>query len=391
MKKILIISGVFLFFIIAVILNLKSGKKGKEVEIEVVKRRSISESVKVEGYLEAYKQVEIGSEVIGKIKEIYVKKGDFVKKDELLCVIDPAEYQVQRDRIRIMLEKDLYELNLIKKNFEREKILFEKNLISQKEFENAEAQYKSLLFKVKEDSFSLKEADKRLSKCFIRSPMDGEVMEVYKKEGETVIAGTINNPASRIMVIADRSKMIVKCEVDETEIPKIEKGQKVKIKIDAFPDSIFEGVVMRIGGITTTSSTSQSAQTTPTFPVEVEIKSKNNLFLPGMSASCEIIVAEKDNAISLSYSAVGREMSKGGEFSKEEKDKTFVFLYKNNKAKKRYVKTGIKGLVRIEIEEGIEEGDTVIVGPQDILKELKDEELVKIKKSKEKKRKKMEK
>ncbi len=373
MKKILIIAGIAFVFVIFFIFNLKAGKKINEVEIEVIKRMPIFESVKVDGYLEAHKQVEIGSEVIGKIKKIYVKKGELVKKDELLCIIDPSEYEAQRDRIKVMLEEGLYELELAKKNFEREKKLFEKNLISQKEFEEAEASFKRLLFKIKTDSFNLKEIEERLSKCFLKSPIDGEVIEIYKREGETVTPGTINNPASIIMVIADRNKMIVKCEVDETEILKIEKGQKVKIKIDALPDTIFEGIVTRIGGMRT-SSRNVSEQNLPSFTVEIEMKGEYSFLLPGMSASCEIITQEKDNSISLPYSAIGRE--------KGEKS-YYIFLYKNSKAEKRYVKTGIKGIVRVEITGDIKEGDTVITGPEDVLRKLKEGEKVKIRKFKE--------
>ncbi len=380
MKKFFFIGAGILIFIIIVMLNLKTGKKVKGVEIEVIKKGKITESVKVDGILMAKKQVEISSEVIGKIKKIFFQKGDFVKKGELLCIIEPSEYKAQRDRIKVMLEQDLYELSLAKKNYEREKTLFEKGLISQKEFEQAEANYKRVLFKVKQDSFNLKEAEERLSKCYISSPIDGEIMEIYKKEGETVIPGTINNPASQIMIIADRSKMLVKCDVDEIEIPKIKKGLKVKIKIGAFPDTVFEGKVVRIGGIKS-QSMAQTIETTPTFPVEIEIEGNNSLLLPGMSASCEIITASKENTLTLPYSAIGKE-------KKEEKEKFYVYIYKKGKAKKRYVKLGIKGLVRIEIKEGLSENDTVITGPEDILKKLKEGDKVKIKKKQERKKKK---
>ncbi len=379
MKKILIISGSLVLLIIIIfiiLLNLKTGKKEKIVEIEVLKKRPIFESIKVEGYIEAHKQVEISPEVIGKIKKIFFKKGDLVRENDLLLIIDPVEYETQRNRIKIILEQDLYNLKIAKQNFEREKILFEKNLISQKEFETAEANFKAISFKIKEDSFYLKDAENKLLKCYIRSPIKGEVIEIYKKEGETVIPGTLNNHASSIMVIADRSKMIVKSEVDETEIPKIKKGQNVNIKIEAFPDTIFKGEVVRIGGLV--SSSSSQASRTPKFQVEIDILENNNFILPGMSASCEIIIAQKDSAITLPYSAIGKEKSEKTNLEERE-TKTYVFLLKNKKVKKSYVKTGIKGFTRIEVVKGLNISDTVIVGPEDVLKVLKDGERVKIK------------
>ncbi|MEN3043978.1 MAG: efflux RND transporter periplasmic adaptor subunit [Candidatus Hydrothermales bacterium] len=376
MKKLILI--VFFVFLLAIliILNIKATKKEKVVEIEVVKKNFIQETVKAYGFLEAKRQVEIGSEVIGKIKKILVSKGDLVKSGDLICVIDPTEYQAQRDRIKVILEQDLYELNLAKLDYERERNLFEKKLISQKEFEVAEARLKSILFRIKQDSFNLKESENRLLKCFIRSPIDGEIMEIYKKEGETVVPGTINNPASLIMVIGDKSKMIAKCEVDETEIPKIKKGQKVKIKVDAFPDTTFSGSVSRIGGVRASSFGQSQIQQTTKFPVEIEVNEKFDLFLPGMSVSCEIITAEKESTITLPYSALGREKVENKE---QEEFNTFLFILKNKRAKKVNVKTGIRGLKRIEILSGLNVYDTVITGPEEVLKKLKDGEKVVVK------------
>lgn len=373
-KKIFILTGIILF-VLLVFLNIKTTKKGKIVEIEVVKKESIKESIKVDGTIEAKNQVVISAEVIGKIHKIYVKKGEFVKKGKLLCVIDPSEYRARRDRIKVMLKQTLYELSVSKKNYEREKILYEKNLISKAEFEKRELEYKRLLFKLRQDSFSLKEAEDNLKKCYITAPIDGEVMEIFKKEGETVIAGTINNPGSRIMVIADRSEMIVKCKVDETEIPKIKKGLKVNIKIDAFPDTIFNGEVIRISGI------SNPEEGIPSFPVEVEIKGENVFLLPGMTAVCEIIIAQKDSAFVLPYSAVGKEKRKEDHNKRE---KFYVFMKEKGKAKKRFVKLGIRGLLKVEIKEGIKKGDTVIIGPEKVLKKLKEGEKIQVKKEKNK-------
>ncbi|MEN3046276.1 MAG: efflux RND transporter periplasmic adaptor subunit [Candidatus Hydrothermales bacterium] len=377
MKK-LVFFIIFLVLILAIliVLRIKVTKEENVVEIEVVKKDYIQEVIKAYGFLEASKQVEIGSEVIGKIKRILVSKGDFVKKGDLVCIIDPTEYQAQRDRIKAILEQNLYELNLAKIDYEREKNLFEKKLISQKELEIAEARFKSLLFRIKQDSFNLKEYENRLQKCFIRSPIDGEVMEIYKKEGETVVPGTINNPASIIMVIGDKSKMIARCEVDETEIPKIKKGQKVKIKVNAFPDTFFSGSVNKIGGVRTSSLAQAQTQRVIKFPIEIEINEEFNLFLPGMSVSCEIITAEKESTITLPYSALGREKIKN---RAREEFNTFLFVLKNRRAKKIYVKTGIRGFKRIEILSGLNISDTVIVGPEEVLRKLKDGEKVVVK------------
>ncbi|MEO0276835.1 MAG: efflux RND transporter periplasmic adaptor subunit [candidate division WOR-3 bacterium] len=365
MKKIFIGIGIFLIILIMILLNLFQGEKTKEVEIEIVKKGEIIETVKLDGRINAYKQVEIGSDVMGRIERILVKERQKIKKGDLLCIINPETYKARLFEIKSRLSSNLSKFNMIKNEYERAKELFLKDLISKSEFEKAESEYLSMKESLKSDSFVLKEAEEDLRKCYIRSPIDGEVLRIDKEEGEMVVVG-LNVPGNVIMVVANRETLILEGEVDEGDIVKIEKGDSADVKVTALPEKKFKGIVKSVGGLPTTSSISEGGAL---FPVRILLLGNDPLLTPGMNASCEIITNKKKDVLILPYSAIGKE-----------KDKYFVFIKSKGKAEKRFISIGIQGKENVEIIEGIVEGDSVIKGPQKVLNLLKEGERVKEKK-----------
>ena len=365
MKKVFIGIGIFLIILIMVLLNIFQGEKSKEVEIEVASKGSIIETVKMDGRIKAYKQVEIGSDVMGRIEKILVKEREKVRKGDLLCIINPETYKARLFEIKSRISSNLSRFNVIENEYKRAKELFSKNLISKSEFEKVEAEYLSLKESLKSDSFILKEAEENLRKCYIRSPIDGEILRIDKEEGEMVVVG-LNVPGNCLMVVADKGKLMVEGEVDESEVVKIKKGDSVRIKVSALGEKEFKGIVENVGGLPISSSMSQEFFL---FPIKILLLESDTLLVPGMSASCEIITNKKSDVLTLPYSAIGKE-----------KDKYFVFVKNKGKAEKKFISIGIQGKESVEIIEGIKEGDSVIKGPQKILNSLKEGEKVKEKK-----------
>lgn len=368
-KKIFIGVGIVVFILLVVILNLRRGGDRKAVEGKVVRSGSIASEVNAEGTLEAENQVEIGSEVMGKIVRISVKEGDQVEKGDLLCLIDASTYQAKLDQARARLRVSRSRLNKAELDLRRSAQLLKEELISDEEHERMKTEQEALLAQVEVDEFAVKEALESLEKTKMKSPIKGEVVSVLKEEGETVVMGTIGTPGSVIMTVAERAKMLVKAIVDETEIIKVEIGQRVEIEVDAFPDTSFDGEVVRIGGMPATGvgGTEQAVN----FPVEVEFLETDPKLYPGMSATCNITVAEKDSALLVPYTALGKRKVDG-----EERD--IIFLAEGGVAKLTPVKIGVTGEKEAEIEEDVSLGDTVLVGPYKSLKELEDGDLVKV-------------
>ncbi len=376
MKKIIIGILVVLVLVVFVVLNLKKGQQGagKTVFVETVKRGKIVTKVSAEGEIRARVQVDISSDVMGRIEKFYVDVGDSVRVGQKLLKIESRTYEAKVKRQKAILEADLARLRNLEQSYKRAKKLFDKGVIPEAEFQNAESSYKAQLAQVRADSFLLEQYVEDLKKTLIRSPIDGIVLSRNKEEGEMVVVGTLNNPGTVIMTLANLSEILVKAEVDETEVVRITEGDSVEIKVDAMPDSVFYGIVTVIGGYPKFSGS--GGETSVTYPVEISVKGGSHGLLPGMSASCEIIVDTREDALKIPISSIGTRKING-----EEKD--VVFVYRDGTAHLTPVKLGISDDTSVEVLEGLSEGDTILVGPFKVLKKLKDGERVKISTKKE--------
>ncbi|MCD6382338.1 MAG: efflux RND transporter periplasmic adaptor subunit, partial [Candidatus Hydrothermae bacterium] len=366
MKRILIALGVILIIALFVFLNLKKSGKAFTVKVETVKKQKVVRIVRADGEVRARNQVEVGSDVMGRIVRILVSEGDVVERGDTLCLIDPSIYEAKVNQLEARLMSDKARLSKVEKDYIRAKKLWRKGLISESAFEEMMANYNTTLAQMRADSFALEEAREDLSKTVITSPVSGEVMRVYKEEGEMTVVGTINTPGSVIMVVADLSEMQVAARVDESEIVSVKPGQRVRVKVDAHPDHEFTGKVLRIAGI----PQSQLGQEGVSYPVVVGIESSDKSLLPGMSASCEIEVAVRDSALAVPLPAVGKKKVEG-----EMRD--VVFRVKGGIAELTPVELGITGEKVVEVVSGLSEGDTVIVGPFKVLRSLEGGETVK--------------
>uniref|UniRef100_A0A7V4E4R8 Efflux RND transporter periplasmic adaptor subunit n=2 Tax=candidate division WOR-3 bacterium TaxID=2052148 RepID=A0A7V4E4R8_UNCW3 len=365
-KRIAIITGIVVVLAIIVGANVaKSNKNVPLLEAQIVTRGHIQEVVRADGEIKAEKQVDIGSDIMGRIEKIYVRLGDYVKKGDTLCLIDKQSYEAKVNSLKMSLNDLKSKLDKAQKDFERIKNLYEKGLVAETDYENSRLQLESLKAQYQSTYYSLKDAEYQLSKTVITSPITGKVISLNKEAGEIVVMGTVNNPATVIMTIAELSKMKVNAYVDESEIVKVKEGQPVNIKVTAYPDKNFRGIVKAIS-----AAPYQGASTTTTsgvqYSVEVAVVDTGILY-PGMSATCEIIVSRKDSVLKVPVQALGKE--KTGE--------DYLFLIKGGKVYKTFVKIGAIASNEAEILEGVSEGDTIAVGPYSRLRILKDGQKVK--------------
>ncbi len=373
-KKITITGGVILVILIIFIVNLAK-KRGAtpEVRVEPVATGSVEQIARAEGVIEAVNQVNIGSDIMGRVVDIRVRQGDKVKKGDTLCVVDPRVYKEQVAAAQASIAAQEATLAKLREDYERARALFEKGLISKSQMDQAESAFRSAEAQLRAAKAQLSQVRVTYSKAFITSPVDGEVVAVKMEVGEQVIAGTVNVSGSVIMVVADMSNAIVKADVDETEVVQVNPGQEVRVKIDAFPGKTFRGVVETRSGVPTSSSMTTSIQQAVTYPVDILLLETPPGLLPGMSASCEIITSRADSVLVVPLTAVG---------SSEGQD--VVYLYKAGKAIRTPIKLGLTGEGTAQVLEGLANGDSVIVGPASVLVNMKDGAKVKLKKEKEK-------
>lgn len=348
-KRLLIIIGVVIVVIVIIILNLSQRDSGERVEVALVKRGNITSKVSASGELKARSQVDISAETIARVRRIRRVEGDFVKKGDLLIELDDVQAEATRQLAHAKLEQ-------AEQDLERSKKLIEKNLISQESFERIELSYKTA-------KASYEQALDAYRKTKIYAPISGKIMKVNVEEGETAVMGTLNYGGTVMMTIADLSQMIAVVEIDETDVPEVRVGEIAEVVADALPDSVYSGTVTRVGLMPITSQLSTDEATD--FEVEIELHEFSPLLRPGMNVKTDIITSEKADILSVPIQASGkREIS--------DKNVETVFIVEGGKAKLVEIVPGVSSDTETEIVSGVEEGDTVIIGPYRVLSKLKD-------------------
>ena len=354
-KTIFIVIVIVVLLALIIGLNLASQKPGEAVTASIAEYGSIKSKVSTTGSLKAVLQVNMQAQVMGRVDKLYVQEGDWVKKGELLCLLDRKSYEAD-----LILSKARYEQAAAV--FARNETLFARNLIAKEQFESVKTQ-----FEVAKAQYE--QAQDRLEKTRITSPISGTVVKLNIEEGETVIIGTMNNPGTVMMVIADLSQMLAIVNADETDVPAIKLGQPAEVEIDAIPDTSFQGKVTKVGYMPVQNILSAGEKGTD-FEIEVKLLNTTLEMKPGMTVSADIITAEKESVLVVPIQSVGRRKVKGVETQA-------LFVVEDGKAKLKAVKTGSASETEIEILEGVEPGEKVISGPYKILSKLKDEAKVK--------------
>lgn len=441
-KKIWWLAGIIVVLIVALILLKKQGIIGKDhtirVAIEKAQKRTIIETVSASGKVYPEDERRVSSDVSGEIVDLYVKEGDSVRKGQVLGKVFADVLTSSRDRAASIVNQqeaqvgnteaaiNAFEARLkqAKLNYERQKKLLNDKVISKAEFEQAETQYqtaeadlnaarqtvKSTKAGVQSAQASLTEANKNLSRTSILAPMDGIVSLLAMKKGERV-AGNQFSLGTEILRVADMSKIEVRVDVGENDIPKVKIGDSAVIEIDAYNDRKFKGVVTQISSSSSSSQTQQLTTSSDVTSYKVYIrldpasyadlidpaKGKNLPFRPGMSASADIQTTRKVQVLSVPILAVttrDRNEQAAESKAKEEADKKraqgetpsdevvynademeeVVFVVQTNGVvKKVKVHTGIQDNEYIEVSGDLKEGDQIVSAPYNtISKTLKD-------------------
>lgn len=384
---------VIILLVVGMVYGKKSGWFGTDlelVEITSVENLSIDQSVSATGKIYPQTEVKLSSEVSGEIIELPVREGQQVSKGDLLVRINPDLIQSALSQSRAGMQNSQAQHTQAKANeakaeiaYNRNKSLFDKGVISASEWEAIETDYKvakatvsSAYFNVQSALANVKQAEDNLARTTIYSPMDGTVSMLSSELGERVV-GTAQMTGTEILRIANLRQMEVEVEVNENDIVKVALGDKAKINVDAYPRRQFSGVVTEIAN---SAGADLKADQVTNFKVKIQIlpesyedllegQSENySPFRPGMTATVDIITMEVPEALTVPIGAI---VMKGKEdfteetpsLEKEEDKVESIFVYQNNKVVLRQVVTGIQDSRNIEIKEGLQEGDKIVVGP----------------------------
>ena len=367
-KRTIIIIIAAVLIITLLFIKMAASKNKVSYKSVPIKKRTIIESVEASGIVNPVQTVDIGTQVSGTIKEIYVDYNSQVKKGQLLAQIDPSLFQAQVDKARSDLnaakanyEKSKTMLEYEKKNYERYARLYTKNYVSRNDVDLAEANYKSNLAEVNAMKAQINQASATLENNLtnlrytkIISPVDGVVVSRSVDVGQTV-AASFQTP-TLFLVAQDLTQMQIEVSVSEAHIGKVKVGQEVSYTLDGYNDETFYGKVSQVRISPTTVSN------VVTYTVIVDVTNEDNKLIPGMTANVSIITNKSEDTLAVPIAA-------------------FRFTPKEITGGKKYEKQGVwimdkrKKPVRIEIQSGatdgdyteiisneIKEGDRVIIG-----------------------------
>lgn len=313
MKKKLIFSAIILI-VVAAGLKFTVFKSKNEAELgyakEVLKIGSIQALVDTTGTLNAVTMVDIGSQVSGKLLDIFVDFNSEVKADQVIAKIDPELFvtKVNQNQANYQssvaaLEKSKVSLANTKKKLDRAINLFERDLISHEEKEAAETTYYSAKADLQSSEARLEQAESQLNSSkvdlaytIIKSPIDGVVINRNVNIGQTV-AASFQAPVL-FQVANDLTKMQVECSVDEADIGKVKEGQQVRFTVDAYPNENFSGSVQQV------RYSPEVVSNVVTYTTIVAVENPELKLRPGMTATVSIVVGEARNKLLVANSAL---------------------------------------------------------------------------------------
>ena len=365
------------------------------VDAEKVELRTIVQKINASGKIQPEESVQITSTITGWITEITVMEGDTVAPGQHLISIDEKQIRPRYDNALSQLKSSEANLKKVKAQMERTKALFAQKLISQQEQEQVEASFQIALSQSEQANANLLSAEDELSKTRLTAPKYGIVTSITKEEGEMAVGGMFNPGV--LMTVADLSRMEVEVDVNENDVVNIAIGDTTEIEIDAYPDTIFFGIVSEIAH-TAQSMNMGSQQQVTNFKVKVRMITVPDRIRPGMSSTVNIITETIKDALSIPIQALtsrsddyndidrsDKEQKKGVENEdasfKKVKPVDVVFIledkFKGEEAEegKKYVivtpvKVGISGENYYEVQAGLEKEKMIVIGGYKALSKL---------------------
>ena len=408
------------------------GSDVPEVDAEPIQRRDLQALVSASGTIQPQLSVDISASVMGRVTRLSVNEGDRVTAGQFLLQIDPESLQSAVDRGEASLEASAsaqeqarvtvasaeVSLQLARDHLERQRELWELRLISREVYEQAasdlelreterdarEVEVRTAEQRIRQERAMLDSARYDLSQVTLVAPMDGIVTRRNIEEGETVVVGTMNNPGTVLLTIADFGILEAELEVDETDIPDVRLGQETVIEIDALPNRSYRGKVTEIGN-SPIQATGQNASQATNFKVVVTLDDDVPDVRPGFTCTADITTAVRAATVAVPIQATTvREMTVDaqGQIVRQPSDEDTrgvtpsvsaavptartgsteeiegVFVIRDDTVQFTRVVTGIAGERYFEALAGLGEGDLVVTGPFNVVRSLNDGDPVRL-------------
>ena len=411
--------------------------EGIKVTAEKVQKRTIIEVVNASGKIYPEVEVKVSPDISGEITELNVQEGDSVKKGEIVARIYADIYSIQANQAasgvaqsqaqvansQASLEALKANMDQSEKSFKMQKQLYDEKVISSNEFNVADAAYKTALANynaarqgirggqaaVQSAQANLAKANKDLGRTAVIAPMDGVVSLLSVKKGERVV-GSNMMAGTEMLRIADMSKIEIRVDVGESDVPKVHLGDSAIVTVDAYSDRKFKGIVTQIAssnnGAASQTALANTSNDVTNYKVYIrllpqsyaDLLGKGNFpFRPGMSASADIQTKTHPMVLSVPINAIttrdlkdssakadkkmaDADINEAKETTNMDDLEVIAFVIDTGGiVRKVKVKTSIQDINYIEITEGLKAGEQVVSGPYEVVsKTLKTKDKVKV-------------
>src|SRR5881398_1634663 len=339
-SKVLVGAGAAVLIVAIVAISAAARRdRGQEVRFETAGRRDLVAAVTASGKIQPKKKVDVSADITGRITKIAVREGDPVKQGQFLIQIDPT----------------IYEANLH---------------AAQHQVDQARAAVQS--------------ARDNLRKTTLIAPMTGRVTRLAVEEGEVAVPSTFSKDIGLLLTVSDLSVIQAKVKVDETDVVRVHLGDSVEVSIDAFPDTAFIGRVTKVSNSSvrdaTSAATGQSDRAVD-YEVEITLDKPPADIRPDLSATARIVTDTRKQALSIPIISLTVRESKPGAperrptdttAARKKKETEGVFVVKDGMATFRPVKVGIAGDEYFEVTDGLKPGETIVAGPYQAIRDLKE-------------------
>lgn len=357
MKRILRIIGLVLLGLLVIstfmFLWQKSRPKVVQYTIVTAQKGDIQKSTVATGKVEPRNEILIKPQMSGIISEVYKEAGDMVKAGDIIAKIQVVPDMVNLSSAESRVERAKLAANQSRSNYERDLKLYKNDVISREEFEKVELQYKNdeEELRAATDNLSLvrtgiTQSSAQTSNTLVRSTVDGTILDIPVKVGNSVIQTNNFNDGTTVASVADLSDMLFIGKIDETEVGRLTSGMPIEITIGAIQGRTIPANLEYISP----KGTEESGAIL--FEMKAALKIPEDLFIrAGYSANANIILDKREQVLTIPESSL--------EFSG---DSAFVYMVKNEEPQefeRHFVKIGLSDGINIEVTEGLKENDRI--------------------------------
>ncbi|EHG7583039.1 efflux RND transporter periplasmic adaptor subunit [Citrobacter sp. RHB21-C05] len=351
--------------------TLASDSPDEHLALETIGTGDIEKVVLVTGVLKPAVQVNVGAQVNGQLRKLYVRQGDKVKKGQLLAEIDPTIQESDLNNAHAQLasakaQKLSAQATLLRyrQELNRQRMMMRDGSGVRSEFEQAQAQYDAQVQQIAvsdaqivQAEMAVKSAQANLSYTRIVAPIDGEVLGIVTREGQTIVS---SQTAPTILVLANLDTMQVQTRISEADVQKIRPGQPLRFYVIANPEKRYSSTMgfvqpapqealeasgeNRMGG----NQQAMAVYYTGTFEVpnaERELKTS-------MTAQVFIQIAKAKNVLRVPVAALGQA---------QDTERYAITTYENGKTRTRIIRIGINDRQYAEVLEGLTAGEQVVL------------------------------